>query len=52
MTWEEYKGDDAGRLLFEGLRADEDIRSKYIGRRIPERFRRFGNASPCQYVNC
>jgi DNA-directed RNA polymerase subunit H (RpoH/RPB5) len=52
MVWEVYTGDDEGRILFEGIQASEEIRSKYVGKRIPEKYRRFGNASPCQYVNC
>jgi len=52
MEWEVYTGDDEGRILFEGIQASEEIRRKYVGKRIPEKYRRFGNASPCQYVNC
>lgn len=40
------------RLEFFGEEASDDIKAKYIGKRIPEKFRKKGMASPCLYVNC
>jgi len=42
----------APRLAFHGTEAPEDIKAKYIGRRIPPEYRKRGVQSPCQYVNC
>jgi len=49
MVWSRS---DENRIHFVGDLADDNIRTKYIGKRIPQRYREHGNASPCQYVNC
>ena len=52
MQWSEVKVEERIRLAFEGKEAPEDIKEKYINKRIPSEYRQQGNASPCQYVNC
>jgi len=49
MVWETH---ESGRLIFTGKQADEDIRCKYIGKKIPKKYTKYGSANPCQYVNC
>ncbi|MDR2599750.1 MAG: hypothetical protein LBC73_05685 [Oscillospiraceae bacterium] len=49
--WETFN-DGNGRIIFEGRPADDNIRNKYIGKMIPEEYRKKGCANPCQYVNC
>jgi len=49
MVWSRS---DENRIHFVGDLADDSIRGKYIGKRIPQIYREYGNASPCQYVNC
>lgn len=41
--------DVPGRIEFSGIVAEKKIRDKYLGKRIPEKFRKKGNASPYQY---
>lgn len=40
---------EPGRIEFTGDVAEKKVRDKYVGKRIPEKFRRKGNASACQY---
>ena len=40
-----------GRYEFKGIQAPEEIRNKYIGKRIPQRFCKKGSANPIQYSN-
>jgi len=49
LQWQTEPG---GRLEFDAVEAPVDISGKYIGKRIPQAYRRRGIASPCQYVNC
>ncbi len=51
-TSENFPGRDArpGRIGFIGSTASEDVRSRYIGKRIPDRFRRRGSANPVRYT--
>ena len=40
------------RLKFDGKEAPENIKEKYVGKRIPPEYRKRGGRSPCLYVNC
>jgi len=51
MKWSNHE-ERNGRLEFIGNDAPESIKSKYIGKRIPQEYRKKGLASPCLYVNC
>jgi len=51
LKWSVHKEDES-RLEFDGKAAPEEIRAKYIGKRIPTEYRKQGLASPCLYVNC
>jgi len=42
----------APRLAFHGNEVTEDIKEKYVGKRIPPEYKKRGVQSPCQYVNC
>jgi len=39
-----------GRFEFEGVVADEEMRNKYVGKRIPDEYRKRGMASPTLYT--
>ena len=43
--------EERARLKFEGNAASQHIWGKYVGKRIPQEYRRQGQASPCLYVN-
>lgn len=43
--------DPEGRWEFVGRRADDAIRSKYVGRSVKHYFKQ-GNQNPIRYVNC
>lgn len=47
-TWQES---DAGRYGFVGELADDEIRIKYIGKKVPDRYRKKGAATPIRYIN-
>ena len=49
MVWETH---ESGRIIFVGKQAENSIRDKYVGKRIPQQFMKVGSANPCQYVNC
>jgi hypothetical protein len=49
MIWNDNK--ERNRLYFDGKCAPENIRKKYIGKRVPAEYRKFGSANPIQYVN-
>jgi hypothetical protein len=51
MQWR-HNEDMQDRIEFDGKEASEEIKRKYIGKRIPQEYRRKGLASPCLYVNC
>ena len=51
MKWR-HSDNRPERVLFDGKEAPEAIKNKYIGKRIPQEYRRKGLASPCLYVNC
>ena len=51
MKWSNHE-ERNGRLEFIGNDAPESIKLKYIGKRIPQEYRKKGFASPCLYVNC
>ena len=51
MQWR-YHEERTDRLMFEGKEAPDSVKEKYIGKRIPQEYRRRGLASPCLYVNC
>ena len=51
VTWKTDK-EREGRLMFDGRVAPDSISLKYIGKRIPQAYRKQGQASPCLYVNC
>ncbi len=38
-----------GRCEFDGKRAEQNIRELFVGKRIPEHYRKKGNANPIQY---
>jgi len=40
------------RLEFVGKVAPDEVSASYLGKRIPQEYRRKGLASPCLYVNC
>jgi len=40
------------RLEFTGKEAPKNVKDKYVGKRIPPKYRKKGLASPCLYVNC
>lgn len=44
-------GDMPGRRGFDGKEADDEIRSQYVGKRVPERFRKKGARSPVRYYD-
>jgi hypothetical protein len=50
MVWKVVE--DRARLGFDGREAPDEIKKKYVGKRIPPEFRKRGVQSPCQYVNC
>lgn len=50
LEWE-IDEERAPRLMFEGKIAPNNIREKYLNKRIPPEFRKKGMASPCLYVN-
>ena len=51
MQWKNHE-EREGRLEFDGKIAPDNIKLKYIDKRIPQEYRRQGLASPCLYVNC
>ena len=51
LTWRKHD-EHIGRIEFVGNPAPKDITDKYVGKRIPDEYRKQGMASPCLYVNC
>ena len=51
MQWRNH-GERDGRIEFIGEPAPEAVKAKYIGKIIPQAYRKQGMASPCLYVNC
>ncbi len=51
-TSENFPGRETrkGRYGFIGREADDDIKKQYIGKRVPDEYRRKGAASPCKYT--
>ena len=47
ITWE--RADD-GRYQFTAWVAEDEIREKYIYKRIPQKYRVMGNENPCLYT--
>ena len=47
-SWYEDK-DNLGRYMFDGEKAPDDICSRFIGKSVPEKYRRKGMANPIQY---
>lgn len=43
-------GDRPGRLGFIGTEASEDIRTLYVGKRVPDEYRKQGAANPIRYT--
>ena len=41
--------EDPGRIYFIGREASSDIQELYVGKRIPDKYRIWGAASPCRY---
>ena len=41
-----------GRFGFIGCEASPDIQNLYVGKRVPDEFRKRGAANPIRYVNC
>ena len=41
--------EDSGRIYFIGREASSDIQELYVGKRIPDKYRKWGIASPCLY---
>jgi hypothetical protein len=39
-----------GRLGFEGDEAPPDIKSQYVGKRVPDKYRKPGAANPVKYT--
>ncbi len=50
--WQEDHRGRNGRYEFFGLEASEEIRNRFVNRRIPEKYRKKGMASPVLYHNC
>lgn len=47
ITWEQA---DDGRYQFTAWVAEDEIREKYIYKRIPQKYRVMGNENPCLYT--
>ncbi|GGA42570.1 LEM-3-like GIY-YIG domain-containing protein [Pelagibacterium lentulum] len=49
FSW--LKGDIVGRIGFEGIEAEPEVREKYINKRVPQAFRQKGAANPIRYID-
>lgn len=47
--WEKYPNINYKRIGFHGEDAGEEIKERFIGKRIPETYRKKGKANPCLY---
>ena len=46
-----YYNDASDRWGFVGEEAEPEVRGKYVGKRVPERYRRWGAANPIRYCD-
>ena len=40
-----------GRIGFDGVEAEEEVRKRYVGKRVPAEYRKRGAQTPCRYLS-